>query len=70
MKEQKGEFLSALLGTLSASLLGHVLIGNIKGNGIDRAGEGVLRAGYGIIIIIIIIITIIKRIFNTASSFN
>ena len=71
MKEQKGEFLSALLGTLSASLLGHVLIGNIKGNGIDRAGEGVLRTGYGIIIIIIIIIiTIIKRIFNTASSFN
>ena len=54
VKEQKGGFLSALLGTLGASLLGDVLIGKRvyragkgKGKGINRAGEGVLRAGYG-----------------------
>ena len=45
VKEQKGGFLSALLGTLSASLLGDFLIGKIKGNGIN--GEGFLKAGYG-----------------------
>ena len=32
-----------LLGTLGASLLGNLL----TGRGINRAGEGVLRAGYG-----------------------
>ena len=42
-KEQKGGFLSMLLGTLRASLLGNLLSG--KGN--VRAGEGMLRAGYG-----------------------
>ena len=44
IKEQKGGFLSALLGTLGASLLGDLLIGK----GIYRAGKGkgVLRAGY------------------------
>ena len=56
VKEQKGGFLSALLGTLGAGLLGDLLIGNIKskgvigmsqGRGINRAGEGILRAGYG-----------------------
>ena len=47
VKEQKGGFLSALLGTLGASLLGDLLISKIKGKGINRAGEGVLRAGYG-----------------------
>ena len=36
-KEQRGRFLSMLLGTLGASLLGHLLIG---GKGIMRAGEG------------------------------
>ena len=41
-----------LLGTLDASLLGNLLtVGGInragKGRGINRAGEGVLRAGYG-----------------------
>ena len=36
-KEQKGEFLSMLLGTLGASLLGNLLTG---GKGIVRAGEG------------------------------
>ena len=72
VKEQKGGFLSALLGTLGASLLGDPLIGKGamaksvseemkstsqgrgiyragkgKGKGINRAGERVLRAGYG-----------------------
>ena len=32
-----------LLGTLSASLLGNIL----AGRRITRAGEGVIRAGYG-----------------------
>ena len=52
VKEQKGGFLSALLGALGASLLGDLLIGKGiykagKGKVINRAGEGVLRAGYG-----------------------
>ena len=42
-REQKGGFLSMLLGTLGASLLGNIL----AGKGINRAGEGVIRAGYG-----------------------
>ena len=42
-KKQRGEFLSMLLGTLGASLLGDILI---KGWGINRAGEGIVRAGY------------------------
>ena len=47
VKEQKGRFPSALLGTLGTSLLGDLLICKTKGNRINRAGEGVLRAGYG-----------------------
>ena len=45
VKEQKGGFLSMLLGTLGASLLRNLL----TGRGIYRArkGKGVLRAGYG-----------------------
>ena len=53
-KEQKGGFLSMLLGTLGASLLGNLLTG---GKGIMRAGEGsvasrakgdgIVRAGSG-----------------------
>ena len=48
-KEQKGGFLSILLGTLGASLLGNVL----AGKGIVRAGSGnkkgkeTVRAGAG-----------------------
>ena len=34
---------SMLLGTLVASLLGNIL----AGKGINRAGEGIVRAGYG-----------------------
>ena len=53
-KEQRGGFLSMLLGTLGASLLGNLLTG---GKGIMRAGEGsvtsrakgegIVRAGEG-----------------------
>ena len=43
-KEQRGGFLSMLLGTLGASLLGDLLTG---GKGIMRAGEGIVRAGVG-----------------------
>ena len=40
------------LGTLGASLLGNLLAGKGiyrvgKSKGINRAGEGILRAGYG-----------------------
>ena len=61
-KEQKGGFLSVLLGTLGASLLGNYL----TGKGINIAGEGIVRVGYG---------NkrgqkIIKCIFIAASSFN
>ena len=42
-KEQKERFLSMLLGTLGASLLGNML----AGKGVIGAGEGTVRAGYG-----------------------
>ena len=42
--EQKGGFLSMLLGTLGASLLGNLLTGR---KGIMRAGDGIVRAGSG-----------------------
>ena len=52
VKQQKGGFLSMLLGTLGTSLLGNLLKGQGinrvgKGRGINRAGEGVIRACYG-----------------------
>ena len=40
-KEQKGRFLSMLLGALSASLLGNLS----AGKGVMRASEGAIRAG-------------------------
>ena len=43
-KEQRGGFLSMLLGTLGTSLLGNLLTG---GKGIVRAGDGIVRAGEG-----------------------
>ena len=43
IKEQRGGFLSMLLGTLGANLLGNLL----TGKGINRVGEGIVRAGYG-----------------------
>ena len=52
LKEQKGGVLSMLLGTLEESLLGNILTGKGiyragKGKEINRAGEGIVRAGYG-----------------------
>ena len=57
VKEQKGGFLSMLLGTLGVILLGNLLTGkgafharkrvNKKGKGTRRAGEGIVRAGEG-----------------------
>ena len=41
-KEQKEGFFTMLLDTLGASLLGNTL----ARQGINRAGEGVIRAGY------------------------
>ena len=46
-KEQRGGFLSMLLGTLGASLLGDILSKGLSGNGVIRAGEEIIRAGYG-----------------------
>ena len=53
VKEHKGGFLSMLLGTLGASLLGNLLTdkgvyrsGKGRSKGINRADEGVVRAGY------------------------
>ena len=53
-KEQRGGFLSMLLGTLGASLLGNLLSGGkgsvasrAKGEGIMRAGDEIVRAGSG-----------------------
>ena len=43
-KEQKGVFLSMLLGTLGARLLGNLLTG---GKGIVRAGDGIVSTGEG-----------------------
>ena len=43
-KEQKGGFLSMLLGTLGTSLLGNLLS---AGKGIMRTGDGIVRAGEG-----------------------
>ena len=42
-KEQNGGFLSMLLGTLGASLWENIL----AEKGINRAEEGIVRAGYG-----------------------
>ena len=41
-KDQRGGFLSTLLGTLGASLLGNIL----AGKRINRTEEGIVRAGY------------------------
>ena len=50
IKKQKGGFLSMLLGTLGASLLGKLLTGkgvNKKVKGINRPGEEIIRTGEG-----------------------
>ena len=52
VKKDKGGFLSMLLGTLGAGLLENILTGwgvnkAGKSKGINRDGEGTVRAGYG-----------------------
>ena len=56
-KEHKGRFLSMLLDTFGASLLGNLL----TGKGFARAGEGIIRAGYG---------SSIKKSSSPTTSFN
>ena len=57
-KEQKGEFLGMLLGTLGASLLENMLAakgivragsgkGIVRGGSGNKKGKGIQRAGYG-----------------------
>ena len=48
-KEQRGGFLSMLLVTLGASLLGDVLSKGLSGRDVIRAGEGTVSAGGGTI---------------------
>ena len=48
-KEQRGGFLSMLLGTLGASFLGDLLSKGLSGKGVIRAGEGTIRASEGTI---------------------
>ena len=48
VKKQKGGFLGMLLGTLVGNLLtGKGIYRAAKGKGINRADEGIVRAGYG-----------------------
>ena len=46
-KKQRGGFLSMLLDTLGASLLGDILSKGLSGKGVIRAVEGTIGAGYG-----------------------
>ena len=48
-KEQKGGFLSMLLGTLGTSLLGNLLAGKgiVRAGSGSKKGKGIVRAGYG-----------------------
>ena len=48
-KEQKGGFLSMLLGTLGASLLGNLLAGKeiVRASSGNKKGKGIVRAGAG-----------------------
>ena len=48
-KEQKGGFLSMLLATLGASLLGNILAGKgiVRAGTGNKKGKGTVRAGYG-----------------------
>ena len=48
-KEQKGGFLSMLLGTLGASLWGNLLTGNgiVRTGSGNKKGKGIVRAGTG-----------------------
>ena len=48
-KKQKGGFLSMLLGTLGASLLGNLLAakGIVRASSGNKKGKGIVRAGTG-----------------------
>ena len=48
-KEQKGGFLSMLLGTLGATLLGNLLSGKVivRASSGNKKGKKIVRAGYG-----------------------
>ena len=46
-KEQSGGFLSKLLHTLVASLLGNILAGKGINRAVERHGQRIVRAGYG-----------------------
>ena len=48
-KEQKGGFLSMLLGTLGAGLLGNLLAGEgiVRAGSGNKNGKGIVRAGTG-----------------------
>ena len=48
-KEQKGGFLTMLLGTLGASLLGNLLAGKgiVRAGSGNKKGKGIVRAGTG-----------------------
>ena len=48
-KEQKGGFLSMLLGTLGATLLGNLLSGKgiVRAGSGNNKGKGIVRAGSG-----------------------
>ena len=54
-KKQEGGFLSMLLGTLGASVLGNLL----TGKGLYRTGKGMYRTGHGL-----------KKNVNSTSSFD
>ena len=62
-KEQKGRFLSMLLGFLGASLFGNMLAGKgmLRAGYVEKDGKGMLRAGYG---------SSIRKIFDFTLSYN
>ena len=62
-KEQKGGFLSMLLGTLASTLLGNMLAGKgiVRAGYRNKQGKGIERAGYGYSI---------KKRSNSTTSFN
>ena len=49
MKQKKEGFLSMLLGTLGASLLGNLFTGKgiVRAGSGNKKGKGIVRAGYG-----------------------
>ena len=64
-KEQRGGFLSMLLGTLGASLIGDILSKGLSGKGVIRAGEGTIRE------LVMVLKDLPQKIFDFSStSFN